>query len=662
MGPIHEHKPQPCCNNSWSCFRCNVSKNIEYKHYSDVGCHTPWQVRKQTGGQCQVNVGKSRLAKSLIVFIVTLIYIQPFIYFVGADSDSVMVGTEKEENIIDSIATHANISWKVGDATATKSTDSYGTEGHNLPASLVKATRVGAQMREEQINSNNEEQNGTNNEDQNDSKVVNPNDNSASCWGTMGCKKQQGKWSSSLGENEVVNSSSADEDEKPHSSLAGSAYAKIEARVMKGRAAHAANQRRPAPAWKTRDDTHINDKEAHDNDQMPPRGFNLAGRVVVSPSDGLSYFLDSEDNEVDWMMTIPYDYLECGPTIESTTEAFPLADLVFRHLPASASSLGYWTNLGGGITIEEDDGSFKYIDTDGEENEGHPKLVVALSPIEITVSGNGEESRTFMPGDAILLEDIVGKGHKMRAAPDSHQGQDMRVLMVSLPHSIHFHDWHADSSELLQGDDDNHVIDESPASEMLTSLHGFAPKHLHHSHRSRSQFHKVGSKKPCPFDYDSAFVSFFEPTDWYKRHRRNKRSGMGLSTYEKGSVLLWTSYLPSLRRTMLVGLGLSLTSSFIYCIQLLYPPLLVLWGGATIILGGALFNVLATRWSYRRWFADFEEEWRWKREVRRNKMHRKMDSILDDIERDGDEGLLTNDTISDEADFLEESVEESNTQ
>ena len=73
---------------------------------------------------------------------------------------------------------------------------------------------------------------------------------------------------------------------------------------------------------------------------------------------------------------------------------------------------------------------------------------------------------------------------------------------------------------------------------------------------------------------------------------------------------------------MLVGIGLSLTSSFMYCIQLLYPPLLVLWGGATMIIGGALVNVVATRWSYRRFVADWEEEWRWKREVKRNRLHK----------------------------------------
>ena len=41
-----------------------------------------------------------------------------------------------------------------------------------------------------------------------------------------------------------------------------------------------------------------------------------------------------------------------------------------------------------------------------------------------------------------------------------------------------------------------------------------------------------------------------------------------------------------------------------------------------MILGGALLNILATRYGYRRFAADWEEEWRWKIEVRRNRLYR----------------------------------------
>jgi hypothetical protein len=452
------------------------------------------------------------------------------------------------------------------------------------------------------------------------------------------------------------------------------------------------------------------DREDHaGGHREPPRGFRLAGRIVTSPTDGLSYFLDAhqaavdpddDGNDGDWMMTIPYRYLECGPTIESTTEAFPLHDMILRHLPHSAS-MGHWMNLGGGVTIienginnneGEDDGeegtTTRYIDTDGN-NEGHPKLLVALSPLEITVSGNNEESRRFHPGDVILMEDTLGKGHKMNAAPppvirgetshpppkkntDTHHGtQDLFVIMVSLPHTVHLpiYDWRLEGSSdnlheipspspergFADGgpDDDPGGSEEAEEEEQAErALLGFAPKHLHHQHRMprnkrSSSLVPAESKRPCPLEYDSAYSSLFVPRTHNQHERLRRGSSRSQSrgedgrkkigkkdssfdethppppwyfTHEKEST--WFRYLPSLRRTMLVGLGLSLTSSFAYCVQLLYPPLLALWGGATMILGGALMNVLVTRWSYRRFVADWLEEWRWRREVRRYKMHR----------------------------------------
>ncbi len=87
---------------------------------------------------------------------------------------------------------------------------------------------------------------------------------------------------------------------------------------------------------------------------------------------------------------------------------------------------------------------------------------------------------------------------------------------------------------------------------------------------------------------------------------------------------------------MLVGLGLSLTSSFVYCVQLLYPPipLLAILSGAIMISGGALMNVLVARWSYHRFVADWLESWMCRREARRNKTNReelmKEQEVIDD--------------------------------
>ncbi|KAL7432368.1 hypothetical protein ACHAXH_001743 [Discostella pseudostelligera] len=593
-------------------------------------------------------------------------------------------------------------------------------ESSPLPASLVKAATVGAKIREAEttISSQGEMETSLIIDDEQsepelmnisesinvDEHVLNPTINRRCHWGKRGCKRVESSSNSNNSESDTQeNKDTAISPALTSSSFAGSATAKIKARIMRGSGSGSSsslNRRKSvsnnnAPVWKSDDDSNkFHQYHTGSSVQNPPQGFKLAGRIVTSPSDGLAYFLDSphvpssEDNDNisdDSMMTIPYVYLECGPTIESTTEAFPLMDMVLRHFPASAS-MGHWNNLGGGVTLENDeedggDGASSYIDTNGK-NEGQPKLLIALSPIEITVSGNDEESRLFNPGDVILMEDTLGKGHKMNAAPvelddeanDSHRGQDMIVLMVSLPHTVHFpiHDWLEDEpSDAQQQANHDSTLEASQSavigkSDLLSSasnaeeraISGFAPKNLHHNHHRRRQKRSSSSglgsspKKPCPLEYDSAYSSLFVPTHHHHSHhyrrssssRRTRRissQGQGKSsarttmsafdttkfypppgytTYDQESLLM--EYLPSLRRTMLVGLGLSLTSSFIYCAQILYPPLLALWGGATVILGGALMNVLFTRWSYRRFIADWEEEWRWKREVMKNRLHR----------------------------------------
>ncbi|KAL3771802.1 hypothetical protein ACHAW5_005357 [Stephanodiscus triporus] len=635
-----------------------------------------------------------------ILVLVTLAVERSF--FVGADS--MVVIAESESESIDEPSTII-VQEENGDdsqeGNAVEPGPDIPADGPvQWPASLVKAAQVGAKIgdipkgqteQSTDVDRQESEMNSPNAKNNVEGAPHNPKMLTGCHWGTMGCKK--GKWNS-----DDINSSSAENNSD--TGLAGSASARIDARVLKGRGPSLI-QRRPASTRSVPEtDDAESDRKAAGHE--PPQGFRLAGRIVTSPSDGLSYFLDAPqvdpgDSNGDWMMTIPYRYLECGPTIESTTEAFPLTDMVLRHFPHSAT-MGHWMNLGGGVTIEnvinegEDGEGTRYFDTDAN-NEGHPKLLVALSPIEITVSGNNEESRLFNPGDVILMEDTLGKGHKMNAAPviydkaqhskktDAH-GQDLFVIMVSLPHTVHLpiYDWLEESSYIHEtssssaksfasslpstpdGTDNVDIDLNDKEKEAERALLGFAPKHLHHKHRKQRKRSSLApeSKKPCPLEYDSVYTSLFIPAhNQYKRLRRSRshpHRGEGKLTKDSSvdearPPPLWFSdyenYLPSLRRTMLVGLGLSLTSSFVYCVQLLYPPLLALWGGAAMILGGAIMNVLVTRWSYRRFVADWLEEWRWRREVRRNRMHRK-ESMIEQEVIDGDtlqsiKGLDTDD-------------------
>jgi hypothetical protein len=615
-----------------------------------------------------------------ILVLVTVAMERSFL-FVGAES--IMVIAESEKEAIDEPSTIIVEEENGGESqegnTVEPGTDIPAESPVQWPTSLVKAAQVGAKIGDipkgnaehiTDVEHQESEMDSPNTNNNVEGAPHNPKMLTGCHWGTMGCKK--GKWNF-----DEINSSSVENNSD--TGLAGSASARIDARL----------KRRPAS---TRSVLETDDGESDRKDagHEPPQGFRLAGRIVTSPSDGLSYFLDApqvntEDSNGDWMMTIPYRYLECGPTIESTTEAFPLTDMVLRHFPHSAT-MGHWMNLGGGVTIENvinegDDGEgTRYVDTDAN-NEGHPKLLVALSSIEITVSGNNEESRLFNPGDVILMEDTLGKGHKMNAAPviydkaqhskktDAH-GQDLFVIMVSLPHTVHLpiYDWLEESSYLREsssssvkgfasslpptpdGTNDVDIDLNDKEKKAERALLGFAPKHLHHKHRKQRKRSSLApeSKKPCPLEYDSVYTSLFIPThNQYKRLRRSRsHPHRGEGKFTKDSSVdethppspwfsTYGNYLPSLRRTMLVGLGLSMTSSFVYCVQLLYPPLLALWGGAAMVLGGAIMNVLVTRWSYRRFVADWLEEWRWRREVRRNRMHRKESMIEQEI-IDGD--------------------------
>lgn len=470
-------------------------------------------------------------------------------------------------------------------------------------------------------------------------------------WGGMGCNKGNANNAGSATTASskinatpgVIDDDDDDDDSKilHQSSLAGSATAKIEAHVLKG-----AGKSSPLSAKKDMfpgANKVGGSTGSTASSSTPPQGFTLSARIVTSPHDGLSYFLDVPDVDMTTMMTIPYTFLDCGRNIESTTEAFSLDDLVVRHLPAGAD-ISHWVNLGGGVTIGTedeygDDSSPRYINGN---HDGRPKLLVALSPIEIVVSGNDGESRTFNPGEVILMEDTLGKGHKMKA---NSRGKDLSVIMISLPHTVHYPavNW---SSAQGQGEQSKSSPSDSASSwhsGAHQSLFGFAPKHRHPRSKARH------TTKPCPLEYDSIYSSLFTPTSHanlmrQKRRRRGlkrvKRKNFatgsgssdgssypppGFTTYNEDQTIF--KYLPSLRQSMLVGIGLSLTSSFVYCAQLLYPPFLALWGGATVVVIGAVVSVSGIRWLYQQnWMVVWEEERRWKRELKRHKKRKEKDA------------------------------------
>ena len=126
----------------------------------------------------------------------------------------------------------------------------------------------------------------------------------------------------------------------------------------------------------------------------PPHGFTIAARVYIDPNDKLGHIDEAP-------LTLPY--WDCG-TVGSTTLPLPVKEATFRH---SLTPSQGWSG------------------TDGK----HPILAIALSEFRLETSGG--DSKTIQPGQAILLEDVLVKGHKIR--PINHH--DVRVLFLTLPNT-----------------------------------------------------------------------------------------------------------------------------------------------------------------------------------------------------------------------------------
>ena len=467
-------------------------------------------------------------------------------------------------------------------------------------------------------------------------------------------------------------------------SLAGSATSKIKARLESERA----SKMKGDPALPS------SSSSEHRHGPAPPEGFRLAASVVTSPHDGLSYFLDADGGEAQgedegratlaglYASIVPYAYVECGTSIESTTEAFPLTDVKVQHLPAGAGA-GHFVNLSGGVTSissvsgdnlpdgeEDGESSSRRWSLGGWDGDGRPQLLVALSPVELTVSGNGEESRTFGRGDVVLLEDVAGMGHRMRSG---ERGTDMEVMLVRLPHEVHL------PVDLDSADGEGEELTEegvlpadfdparaSARGSARSALFGFGPQDLHRGRRRKKKKNgrlSPDSHRPCPLDYDSAHATLFEPADVVPSRRRGRRRDRvdtfpwtddggqdvfdgyhpppGHTTHGLSGHLpsIITSILPSLgRKVFLAGVGFTFSSFFVYVLgqEELGRVVLVLFGGLFVVGGGVVAGSLAGRWAYGEYLMDWEEEWMWRREVRRSRARVEEEAGEDEADDDDD--------------------------
>jgi len=139
---------------------------------------------------------------------------------------------------------------------------------------------------------------------------------------------------------------------------------------------------------------------------FPPQGFGISAHVLVEDDSGVSYFDDSSH--------LMISYSDCGP-MGSATDDLEIASVQFRHFPAQADTV--WTS-------ETSSQNF-------HQSKSRSQLVVCLSPMEISTAdstGNSRNVRSFDAGDVILLENIHGKGQKLK----SPSLQPLSILSINL--------------------------------------------------------------------------------------------------------------------------------------------------------------------------------------------------------------------------------------
>jgi len=242
----------------------------------------------------------------------------------------------------------------------------------------------------------------------------------------------------------------------------------------------------------------------------PPEGFTLAARVLTDHDTGLSYFAPPSSPSD---LQIPF--LECG-AVGSTTEPIEIKHGTFRHFPSGADPSSFTTSP-------------------------HAQLVVALHPLELTVSGNKQESRVFQPGDVILLEDTMGKGHKMRALSSGEEkGQygeerDLSVFMLTLPHHHHHHHEKGNTNIIA-----NHM----------------------------SVFGLGGHPKPCENELDPAYTTLLP--------KRSDRNGGIINPFRRENI----------HKVLFGGIGASLSSVAVVKLFKVVPMLMSVGFGTACLVGG----------------------------------------------------------------------------
>ena len=219
----------------------------------------------------------------------------------------------------------------------------------------------------------------------------------------------------------------------------------------------------------------------------------------------------------------------------ATSQGVPLTSGVFRHVPNCGvvdakrnvsillddeMSADTGDDVAEQVDIKLDEGQFQEPrDVNGEKLSNHyprrpspPRYVVALSPFEITVGGNGNQTQVFDAGDVIFMEDswwgiwneeenekldtedqpFEMKGYIMRAYPDSKQ--DLNVMMLTIPPSVHRH-WKNAHQNILTANQETSEA-KSPRAASASSRRPWW----------KLKLHRQSLPQPCSLESDPAFA------------------------------------------------------------------------------------------------------------------------------------------------------------
>lgn len=310
----------------------------------------------------------------------------------------------------------------------------------------------------------------------------------------------------------------------------------------------------------------------------PPTHFQITAHIQTNLHTGYSYFLPKELLSTS---LAHLQFLECG-AIGSTSESLPLVSGVFRHVPHTSSlpkrdestvinvmletmkeelqeekdevlmdGLEMLLNQDdeAGSSVNETMDHDETTDSAGERSNEHPKrpsppkYVVVLSPLEITVGGNGNETQKFDSGDVIFIEDTwwgvwdvddesdsetimhenqssttdvtyrmngdegIMKGYIMRASSESEV--DLNVLMLTIPNAIH-RQWKIAQYSLAMAQREERDV----RQQLLNTNNAFERGMQQHAWwklpklgYSKSKYHQQPElPKPCSLESDPAFV------------------------------------------------------------------------------------------------------------------------------------------------------------